>query len=218
MRRLALVRYTAAGVLVLLLVGAATAAISVRVARHRALTAAEDGGQRIATRVAPIVDHDLYDGDTAALTAVDDRVRIRKSGRGDIERVKVWSDRGVILYCDDPRLIGQRFPLGADERDTMAGGGVDSRVSDLTDSENVLERHLGKGLEVHAGTRDADGRPIIVETYFATDELDGDQAALVRRTVPAVLVPVTLLALLLVPIARRRATRRATRRPTRPAG
>ncbi|HEV7656223.1 MAG TPA: hypothetical protein VGP36_16030 [Mycobacteriales bacterium] len=205
---MALLRYTAAAVLVLLVTGATTVAICLQVARHRALDQAEDGGQRVATRlVAPLVDHRLDHGDTASMALLDARVRSRKAG-DRIQRVKVWSALGVVLYCDDPRLIGQRFPLEPEDMAVLRRGGVDSAVSHLSKSENVLDRHFGDGLEVHAGTRDADGRPIIVETYFDTGRLHADEAALIRRTVPLTVVPVALLALLLAPVVRRRATRR----------
>ena len=43
----------------------------------------------------------MYDGDPTALRALDNRVLLRKAG-STIQRIKVWSPDGVILYCDDP--------------------------------------------------------------------------------------------------------------------
>ena len=100
----------------LVVVGATAAIVCVRVVQSQALRQAEGGGEVVATRVvAPLVNQGVYDGDSNALTALDDRVRIRKSG-STIQRVKVWSADGVILYCDDPRLIGQRYPLDPDDQ------------------------------------------------------------------------------------------------------
>lgn len=51
------------------------------------------------------------------------------------------------------------------------------------------------------GIRDNRGRPLLVETYFNAGQLHSDQAALIRRIVPVVLVWVLVLGLLLVPLA-----------------
>jgi two-component system NarL family sensor kinase len=197
----ALVQHAVVSVLALVVVGATAAIVCVRVVQSQALRQAEGGGEVVATRVvAPLVNQGVYDGDANALTALDDRVRIRKSG-STIQRVKVWSADGVILYCDDPRLIGQRYPLDPDDQAVLDNGGVDSDVSDLTKSENVLDRGFGKSLEVYVGARDTEGRPILVETYFTADRLKADEAALIRRIIPVVLTALLVLGLLLVPLA-----------------
>jgi signal transduction histidine kinase len=142
----------------------------------------------------------VYDGDAAAQRALDDRVRIRMAG-STIQRVKVWSADGVILYCDDPRQIGQRYPLDEDDMAALESGGVDSDISDLDKSENVFDRGFGESLEVYVGARDTEGRKILVETYFTVDRLHADEAALIRRIVPVVLAALLVLGLLLVPLA-----------------
>ena len=142
----------------------------------------------------------MYDGNREALTALDDRVQIRKAG-STIQRIKVWSEDGLILYSDDPRLIGQRYPLDPDDLRVLKNGGVDSDISDLSKSENVLDRQFGESLEVYVGTQDEAGHPILVETYFTVDRLHADEAALIRRIVPVVLAALLVLGLLLVPLA-----------------
>jgi two-component system, NarL family, sensor kinase len=118
-----------------------------------------------------------------------------------IQRIKVWSPDGRILYCDDPRQMGLQFPLDADDLDALNSGGVDSDISDLDKSENAYDRGFGESLEVYAGVRDTTGNPILVETYFAANRLHADETALIRRIVPVVLVAVVVLGLLLVPLA-----------------
>jgi signal transduction histidine kinase len=197
----ALVQHAVVSVLALVVVGATAAIVCVRVVQSQALRQAEGGGEVVATRVvAPLVNQGVYVADPNALTALDDRVRIRKSG-STIQRVKVWSADGVILYSDDPRLIGQRYPLAPDDQAVLDNGGVASDVSDLTKSENVLDRGFGKSLEVYVGARDTEGRPILVETYFTADRLKADEAALIRRIIPVVLAALLVLGLLLVPLA-----------------
>jgi two-component system NarL family sensor kinase len=197
----ALVQHAVVSVMALVVVGATASIICVRVVQAQALRQAEGGGEVVATKVvAPLVNQGVYDGDVPALTALDDRVRFRKAG-STIQRIKVWSADEVILYSDDPRQIGLRYPLEPQDRALLDNGGVSSDVSDLTKSENVLDQGLGKSLEVYVGDRDTTGRPILVETYFAADRLKADEAALIRRIIPVVLAALLVLGLLLVPLA-----------------
>jgi two-component system, NarL family, sensor kinase len=197
----ALVQHAVVSVLALVVVGATAAIICVRVVQSQALRQAEGGGEVVATKVvAPLVTQGVYDGKPDALNALDDLVGIRKSG-STIQRIKVWTPDGLILYSDDPVLIGQRYPLAPEDKAVLETGGVDSDVSDLSKSENLRERRFGRSLEVYVGAKDADGRPILVETYFTAERLRADEAALIRRIIPVVLAALLVLGLLLVPLA-----------------
>jgi signal transduction histidine kinase len=197
----ALVQHAAISLLALLVVGAATAIICVRLVQSDALRQAETGGGAIADRVvAPLVTQGVYDGDLTALRNLDQRVRERMAD-DTIQRVKVWSPDGVIIYCDDPRQIGLKFPLDTDDKAALESGGVDSDISDLRKSENVLDHGFGESLEVYAGVSDDRGRPILVETYFTAAGLHSDEAALIIRIIPVVVLAVLVLGLLLVPLA-----------------
>jgi signal transduction histidine kinase len=59
-------------------------------------------------------------------------------------RVKLWSLDGTVIFSDDPRLVGRRFP-GEPDLEARRGETV-SEVSDLGEAENVFERHLAKRL------------------------------------------------------------------------
>ena len=76
-----------------------------------------------------------------------------RSSAGSIVRVKLWTKDGMILYSDEPALIGKRFGLGADERKLFATGGADAELSDLSKPENRYERPQGKLLEAHTTIR-----------------------------------------------------------------
>jgi signal transduction histidine kinase len=115
-----------------------------------------------------------------------------------IQRVRVWSADGVILYCDDHRQIGLQFPFRADDKALLGTAGVDSDVEDLDKSANVLDRGLGKSVDVHAGARDTAGRPILVETSFTADVVHARGVALIRWIIPVVLVAVLIFGLLQV--------------------
>jgi len=141
----------------------------------------------------------VENAEVEALVRLNEQVRFRMDS--DIQRIKVWSPDGVILYCDDPRQIGLQFPLDQDDLNALNSRGVDSDISDLDKSENVYDRGFGESLEVYAGALDTAGKPILVETYFTAARLHADETSLIRRIVPVVLAAVLVLGLLLVPLA-----------------
>jgi len=198
----ALAQHAAISLAALVAVGALAAIICVQVVQDQALRRAEQYGASIARSViAPRVTRGVEQGDTDALVALNTQVRHRMADDTTIQRIKVWSANGRILYCDDPIQMGLQFPLDEDDLDALTTGGVDSDISDLDKSENVYDRGFGESLEVYAGVRDSSGDPILVETYFVANRLHADEAALIRRVVPVVLVAVVALGLLLVPLA-----------------
>jgi len=198
----ALAQHAAISLAALVAVGALAAIICVQVVQDQALRRAEQYGASIARSViAPRVTPGVEQGDTDALVALNTQVRHRMADDTTIQRIKVWSANGRILYCDDPIQMGLQFPLDEDDLDALTTGGVDSDISDLDKSENVYDRGFGESLEVYAGVRDSSGDPILVETYFVANRLHADEAALIRRVVPVVLVAVVALGLLLVPLA-----------------
>jgi signal transduction histidine kinase len=194
----ALMRHAAISVVVLVTVGAAAATVCVLLLRSEGVQRAETRAQAIAAGVvSPLIDEDFYAGDPAAFRRLDDRVRVRTAGN-TIQRVKVWSADGVILYCDDHRQIGLQFPFRADDKALLGTAGADSDIEDLDKSANVLDRGLGKSVDVHAGARDTAGRPILVETSFTADVVHARAVALIRWIVPVVLAGVLIFGLLLV--------------------
>ena len=199
----ALVQHAAISLVALIAVGALAAIICVQVVQDQALHRAEANGESIAVDVvAPMVNPGVEEGDTDSLVALHRQVQFRMA-TDTIQRIKVWSPDGMILYCDDPRQIGLHFPLDEDDLDALNSGGVDSDISDLDKSENVFDRGFGFGesLEVYVGAQDTVGKPILVETYFTANSLHADEASLIRRIVPVVLAAVLVLGLLLVPLA-----------------
>jgi two-component system, NarL family, sensor kinase len=195
------VLHVVVGVVLLAAVASVAAFVATRVARDQTRREPVAASEVVASRiVAPLITQDVYDGDGAALQALNDRVLVRKAG-STIQRVKVWSRDGVVLYSDDPRTIGLTYPLSKDQVRVLASSGVESTVTDLSGSQNVLDRLFGESLEVSVGTEDATGRPILVQTFYPVDRLDADEATLVRRVVTVVLAAMLGFGLLLVPLA-----------------
>jgi two-component system NarL family sensor kinase len=197
----ALVKHAVVSLLALVGIGAVAALVCIQLVQKEALRQADSDGDAIARRlVAPLMTEGVYEGDIDSQVALDHQVRDRMVD-STIQRVKVWSADGVILYCDDPRQIGLRYPLAPDDLAVLQGGGTESGVSDLSKSENRLDRGFGESLEVYAGVHDTQGRPILVETYFTATQLHSDEAALIGRIIPVILVSVLVLGLMLVPLA-----------------
>jgi signal transduction histidine kinase len=84
-------------------------------------------------------------------------------------RVKVWSPAGMVLYSDEPKLIGETFALEPGARAALLSPRTDADVSDLRRPENRFERGDGKLLEVYRPVWTPDGQPLLFETYFRYD-------------------------------------------------
>lgn len=120
--------------------------------------------------VEPVLRAELLDGNLDALEAVDRVVQERVLGER-IARVKIWALDGRIVYSDEPRLIGARYPLDESKLEVVASGGSEAELSDLDGPENRFERGEGELYEVYLPIRASDGTPLVFETYQRADEV-----------------------------------------------
>jgi len=114
--------------------------------------------------VEPTVATGLLRGEPDAIAAVDSIVQERVLGER-VVRVKLWARDGRIVYSDEPRLIGARFPLEADKLEVLRTGATKASLSDLSGPENRYERGQGDLYEVYLPIRAPDGTPLLFETY-----------------------------------------------------
>ena len=114
--------------------------------------------------VEPTVAPGLLRGRPEAIAAVDRMVQERVLGER-VVRVKLWARDGRIVYSDEPRLIGTRFPLDAEKLDVLRTGATNASLSDLSGPENRYEREQGDLYEVYLPIRAPDGTPLLFETY-----------------------------------------------------
>jgi len=114
--------------------------------------------------VEPTVAPGLLRGRPEAIAAVDRMVQERVLG-ARVVRVKLWARDGRIVYSDEPRLIGMRFPLDAEKLDVLRTGATKASLSDLSGPENRYEREQGDLYEVYLPIRAPDGTPLLFETY-----------------------------------------------------
>jgi signal transduction histidine kinase len=197
----AVARFTLTGLLLIVLVGVGGVAVLRHIGRNEALhdaqrvTALEGRGF-----VAPEVTPGVQAGDPAALRRFTRRVGDRLV-RSPVVRVKLWAPDGRIVWSDEPRLVGQRYELGAPERRALRTGRTDADISDLTEPENRFERGQGKLVEVYLGIRTPEGQRLLYETYQRDASLASGGQRLLRAFLPVLLGVLALVALLQVPLA-----------------
>ncbi|TMM01088.1 MAG: integral membrane sensor signal transduction histidine kinase [Actinobacteria bacterium] len=150
--------------------------------------------------VAPRVNRALLSGDPDAIRSMDVMVHRSVLG-GSVVRVKLWRPDGRIVYSDEHRLIGQRFEIGAEEREALEHQTVDAEVSDLTEPENRYERREKKLLEVYLGIRGTEGSPLLFEAYNRFSSVSASGRRLWLVFAPALIGAMLLLEAAQVPLA-----------------
>jgi two-component system, NarL family, sensor kinase len=181
-------------------VGVAGAFASRRVAEREAVTDAAHTTDLIARQVVqPAITNGLISGNPAALTAIDRVVRHQVLGPS-LVRVKLWTATGRIVYSDEPRLIGKTFPLGSDERASLARPVVHAEVSNLERPENRYERGRGKLLEVYRPVWMPSGQPLLFETYSPYSLVTQRTGELWRGFAGITISSLLILVVLLLPI------------------
>jgi two-component system, NarL family, sensor kinase len=200
-------QFAASGLLALILLGAAGVYLLRETGRSEAIRNAKPvtalGAHAV---VEPNLTQGLLRGDPAAIARVDRAVR-GAIVDGRTVRVKIWTAGGRILYSDEHRLIGSRYPLGANELASILRGKVEAEVSDLARPENRFERQYGKLLEVYLPIQGPQGQPLLFETYERYGSVAASGRRLWGRFAPAILLTLLLLWIVQLPLAWRVARR-----------
>jgi two-component system, NarL family, sensor kinase len=176
-------------------------------ATAQAIEGAKQASREVARAViVPDLPDGIVDGDSAAIATMDQIVRQRVLNRRTV-RVKVRSLDGKILYSDEPRLIGQHFPLDARELDMIMGGAVTARLSNLNEPENRYEAGYGQLLEVYLRIDTPSRGPLLFEDYIRYDTVVNRSRRLLLSVMPSMAGGLVLLELTLLPVAWRLARR-----------
>ncbi len=193
--------------LVLVIVAVVTILLSRSLARQMAVAEASERSETFARiAVAPLVDERLLAGDAEATTAF---VRLMESrmADGSIERMKVWTEDGTVLWSDDPSVIGQTFALEPQVAAIFGTETISAEVSTLDRAEHAHQQESTSLIEVYVGFRSADGVPLAYEAYWPTDRLQLNSTAIQIRFTALALGAMLLPALALLPLARSLARR-----------
>jgi len=213
-------RFAVASLIAFVLVATGALYLLVRNARERA----ELVGARHATFVGQSVLAPVFDGvdlDRPVTGAPYRRaaaaVRQRVLSDGLAVRVKIWRPDGTIVFSDEPKLVGKRFPEESSELKEVAEGGLEMGISDLDEEENEFERDLADTLfYTYAPLRTRPDGPVVAvaEIYQDYSFIQDDIDAVVRRVAVIVVGGLVVLYALLLPIALR-ASRELRRRNER---
>lgn len=164
-------QYLTLAVLLFIALSVATSVLSARVAAAEASADARALTRVLARSVAqPAIPRGLVDGDAGAIDRLDRQVLDRLLV-GDVRRVKIWRGDGTVLYSDETRLIGARYPLGEDELEVLENGGTEAEVSDLSEPENRFETENAGLVEVYTRIHSPEGEPLLFEVYYSADDL-----------------------------------------------
>jgi signal transduction histidine kinase len=126
------------------------------------------------------------------------------TGLPEVTRIKVWSRDAMVLWSDEPRLIGQRFPDNANFKRALAGQ-VAVQIKDLRAAENRYEREAFATLaEVYVPILAPAGGPVIgvLEVYKRPQRLYATVARGQRVVWAISLVGGLALGLTLLPLLR----------------
>jgi len=151
------------------------------------------------TVIQPTLENGIAEQDPEAIARLDRVVKKHVQTRG-IVRLKLWTADGTIVYSDESQLIGETFPLGADELEAMADGRARSEVSTLEGDENKLERDSDKLVEVYLPVETPDGQPLLFETYSDYEEVTKRAIDIWRGFAGITFSSLLLLVVLLLPL------------------
>jgi two-component system NarL family sensor kinase len=170
--------------------------VSQRIAEEQAVHDVAELTDDLAVSVVQPALTDAMPASTARARAVLDPLVRHWLGGGEMVRVKVWTTRGTVLYSDEPRLIGQTFPLDSGSRAALLRPRTEADITDSSRPENRYERGEGKLLEVYRPVWTPGGTPLLFETYFRYDTVSQRSQQLWRGFAGVMLS--SLLALLLL--------------------
>lgn len=213
--RSAVARFLTAGFLALVLVATPVAFWIRAEAEQHALANARDITQRLADNtVGPLITAELLAQEPAAVELLDQRLAPWLSN-GTLTRIKVWDERGRVVYSDVESLIGQEFEQEEWARLLLEGGPATATLEAQTSEENEFEAGSGELLEVYVRSTSQTGGPMIFETYSSGAGVRREQQEVLVGMIPPTLLSLAVLQLAqLIPavrLARRIQDHQATR-------
>lgn len=198
----ALVRYVASALIAVGLISILGVFLFRRSGQQEALRDAKDETRFAVTwAVQPALSDAVLRGNSQALARFDRTIHRRVLTSSSIVRIKVWTRDGRIVYSDEPRLIGARYPLTTEDRQEFVGNKVEAEVSDLSKPENRFERSFGKLIEVYAALKTPSGTPVRYEAYYRSSYISARSRRIFREFAFVMLGALLLLAMIQLPLA-----------------
>jgi len=150
--------------------------------------------------VQPALDDAILRFEPAASAAFAQTMKERLASSGFV-RVKLWGPDGTVVYSDEPRLVGQRFPFDDEAVEVLATGVTLAEVSDTTKPENHFEDNRMPLLEVYQKLTTPQGAQVLFEAYVPFDAVQAQGREVWMRFAPFVILGLALMWLLQLPMA-----------------
>lgn len=149
--------------------------------------------------VQPALENSIVDRDPVAMAALQSALSDYLESSSMV-RIKVWAKDGTVLYSDEPRLIGQKYPLDSEAAAVFKEPRTAAEVSDLDKPENRYERGRGRLLEAYRPVWTPDGTPLLFETYSPYTEVDQRAGQLWRGFAGVTVSSLLLFIALMLPL------------------
>lgn len=196
------IQFAAASLLAMAVLGMTGAFILRELGRREAVRDAKSDAALVAQSVVePRLTEALLEGRPSAVRRLDTNVQTVSGTDSSLFRIKIWRPDGTILYSDEHRLIGKRYPLAKDDLAVIRTGHVEAGISDLSAPENRFERSQGKLLEVYTRVRARSGESLLFETYAPFSSIAAGGRRVWLTFAPALVGGLLVLALLQLPLA-----------------
>ena len=197
-----IVRYFASALVAVVIISLLGVLLFRRIGHDEAIRDAKDQTQASAKfAIEPMLTDGVLRGERQAVAKLDRVVRQRVLQESSVVRVKIWDRTGRIIYSDEARLIGARYPIPQDELAEFEGDNVEAEVSDLDKPENRFERQFGELLEVYAALQATSGTQLRYEEYYRSSFIDDRGTRIFREFGYIALAALILFALIQLPLA-----------------
>jgi signal transduction histidine kinase len=201
------IRFAVSTLIAFVAIGAVVSVVLARQIRHRQESFAQFHAVFVTNSILryELTTKDLAEAMSADSARYQELAQFVKSRvvQAPVVRVKIWSADGTVLFSDDPRLPGRRFPAD-DELHEAFEGQISAGVSDLSDAENQFERGIAAKLfatYVPLRLPDATGSPQgVVEVYQDYAGIQAQVNSLFRTVIITMLIGLGVLYLVLLPI------------------
>jgi two-component system NarL family sensor kinase len=177
---------------IILLLGASLFA-AMNAAREQSIREAESAATWLARSVVtPLLTEDLTSGKVSSIKELDGSLDSSVQG-SDVVDVRLWNADGVIIYSNDPRLMGEQFPLPED-----ISGEIVAEPVDPTQPENRYLDPSQELVQVSLPVAGTDGAEYLFQISQLQDTVQQDARALWLSFAPILVGSVALLGLMLV--------------------
>jgi two-component system, NarL family, sensor kinase len=203
-------RFGLAGLVAIALLGGLLLALLSRIATNEALANSRERARLAGYGVVePLISATILGSAAEAAPALEilDQVVQSRVLSEQVVRIKIWTPEGKVIYSDEPRLIGQKFPPKEDHAKAIATGEIFAERASTSGPENRFEQDADNLLEVYMPVRASDGTLVVYEQYETYDSIVGNSRQLLKRLTLPLIGCVLMLWLVQLPLARRLANR-----------